>query len=105
MAEQNIVRVRYAYVPTKKGQPYTDDEMRRILSCAPTRANASRLAAELKRWPKATELIYRMAARPTDELRRGRVWQRKNAHIERIIRIRKELGWLAVGGDTRAREA
>ena|SRR5919109_4994583 len=102
MTEQMILTRRRVYVPEKRGQAYTDDEIRLILSCAPTRANAERLAPALQRTPGAIAQIYRWAGQSDARIASGRG---RNTFIRQIQRIRKELGWLAVGGNKIEQEA
>jgi predicted RNA polymerase sigma factor len=96
-----LPETRTIYRPENQGQPYTDDEMRLILSCAPTRANAQRLAVTLKRRPGAIEQIYRWAGQSNARIASARG---RNKFIRQIQRIRKELGWL-VYGDNRGVDA
>jgi hypothetical protein len=102
MAEQMIRVCRVVPLPKKQGQPYTDDERRLILSCAPIRTNVQRLAQALERSPGAITQIYRWAGQGDARIASARG---RNTFIQQILRIRKELGWLAVGGNRIAQEA
>jgi hypothetical protein len=98
-----MIRVRRGVpLPNKRGQPYTDDELRLILPCASIRANVQRLAQALERSPGAITQIYRWAGQSDARIASARG---RNTFIQQILRIRKELGWLAFGGNRIAQEA
>ena len=81
-----------------KGQPYSDDEIRLILSLTPTAENAAKIAIVLGREPKAIELVYRKAMESQKDLLEHHPSSEPGVprgFIEPLIRIRKELGWLA----------
>ena len=75
---------------------WSDDELRVVLSFAPTRQNTLRLAKAFKRGYGSIELIYRWAGQSERRIADERA---DDAFIQRIKRIRKELGWRSVGGD------
>ena len=75
---------------------WSDDELRIVLSFAPTHQNTLRLAKAFKRGYGSIELIYRWAGQSEKRIADARA---DDAFIQRIRRIRKELGWRSVGGD------
>lgn len=82
--------------PLNKGQPWTDDEIRLVLSMAPTSENICTLAKAFKRGHGSIEQVYRWAGQSPDRIKSERA---DDAFVQRIERIRKELGWRAVGGN------
>lgn len=76
--------------------PWSDDELRVVLSRAPTHENTLRLAKAFKRGYGSIEQIYRWAGQSEKRIADARA---DDAFIQRIKRIRKELGWRSVGGD------
>jgi hypothetical protein len=86
-----------APVAPNEGQPYTDDEIRLILNFAPTKANATLLAAPLGRTPKAIEQIYRFAVSERTKIRSSHPSKSKpgeaRGYVEQIIRICADLEW------------
>lgn len=82
--------------PEKKGQPWEDDELRLVLSMAPTNENIALLAKALKRGHGSIEQIYRWAGQSPDRIDSERS---DNAFVQRIKEIRKETGWRSVGGN------
>lgn len=76
--------------------PWSDDELRVVLSHAPTHDNTLRLAKAFKRGYGSIELIYRWAGQSEKRIADARA---DDAFIQHVRRIRKELGWRSVGGD------
>lgn len=75
-----------------KGKPWTDDELRVVLSDAPTRENCLKHARGFNRGYGAIEQIYRWAATSDAEVKRKR---HGDAFIAQIKRVAKQLGWRA----------
>lgn len=76
----------------QKGEPWTDDELRAVLSDAPTKENCLKHARAFHRGYGAIEQIYRWAATPEPEIRRKRP---DDAFITQIKKVAKQLGWRA----------
>jgi predicted secreted protein len=77
---------------SERGEPWTDDELRMILSDAPTKENCLKHARGFKRGYGSIEQIYRWAATP------GVVIEEKrpdDIFIKQIKRVAKQLGWRA----------
>jgi len=81
-----------------KGEPWSDDELRVVLSVAPTHENMLRLARAFKRGYGSIEQIFRWAGQSEKRIETARS---EDAFVQQIRRIRKELGWRSVGGDTK----
>jgi hypothetical protein len=103
--EDKAALVRRAATEFEKGQPWdtsntreswSDDELRVVLSRAPTHENTLRLAKAFKRGYGSIEQIYRWAGQSERRIADARA---DDTFIQRIKRIRKELGWRSVGGD------
>ncbi|MGD9629231.1 MAG: hypothetical protein AB7V18_08300 [Pyrinomonadaceae bacterium] len=77
---------------TDKGKPWTDAELRVVLSDAPTKENCVKHAKAFGRGYGALEQIYRRAATTDPEIKRLRP---KDKFIAQIKRVSKELGWRA----------
>jgi hypothetical protein len=76
-----------------RGKPWTDDELRVVLSDAPTKENCLKHARAFGRGYGAVEQIYRWAASSEMQIRqRGRL---NDAFIQQVKRIAKQLGWRA----------
>jgi hypothetical protein len=76
----------------RKGKPWTDDELRVVLSDAPTKENCLKHARGFSRGYGSIEQIYRWAATSDAEIRRKRP---DDAFIAQIKRVAKQLGWRA----------
>ena len=72
--------------------PWTDDELRVVLSDAPTKGNCLKHARAFKRGYGAIEQIYRWVATPRDEIEERRP---DDAFIKQIKRVARRLGWRA----------
>ena len=103
--EDKAALVRRAATEFEKGQPWdtsntrepwSDDELRVVLSRAPTHENTLRLAKAFKRGYGSIEQIYRWAGQSERRIADARA---DDTFTQRIKRIRKELGWRSVGGD------
>ena len=77
---------------TQRGRPWTDDELRVVLSDAPTKENCLKHARAFHRGYGAIEQIYRWAATSDAEIRRKR---KGDSFIAQIKRVAKQLGWRA----------
>lgn len=72
--------------------PWTDDELRVVLSDPPTKENCLKHARAFKRGYGAIEQIYRWAATPLDRIAETRP---DDAFIRQIKRVTRRLGWRA----------
>ena len=76
---------------SNKGKAWSDDELRVILSFAPTKQNCLLLAKAFKRGYGSIEQIFRWA---TTDMKKIQASERKdNAFVLQIKRIYKEMGW------------
>jgi hypothetical protein len=80
-----------------KGKPWSDDELRIVLSMAPTHQNILQLARAFKGGYGSIEQIFRWAGQSEKRINQARSG---DMFIQQIRRIRKEVGWRSVGGDT-----
>ena len=81
------------YDQSNKGNPWTDDELKVILSFAPTKQNCLLLARAFKRGYGSIEQIFRWA---TTDMKTIKNSDRKDhSFILQIKRIYKEMGWRA----------
>jgi hypothetical protein len=92
---------RISWLLTNRRKPWSDDELRLILAHAPTRANVLRLARAFLRTEDSIEMIYRWAGQSAQRLRS----QRPHHISQRILRLRREVGWCAYGDNHGDREA
>lgn len=76
----------------QKGKPWTDDELRVVLSDAPTKENCLKHARAFGRGYGAVEQIYRWAATPNPEISRKRP---DDTFVAQIKKVAKQLGWRA----------
>lgn len=86
-----------SYSQENKGKPWTDDELRLVLSFAPTKANTLHLAKALRRGYGSVEQIFRWAAQSRQRIINERP---DDSFVQQILRIRGEVGWRSVGGDS-----
>lgn len=79
---------------SNKGKPWTDDELKVVLSFAPTKQNCLLLAKAFKRgYGSSIEQIFRWA---TTDMRKINESERKDdAFVQQIKRIYREMGWRA----------
>lgn len=76
---------------SSKGKPWTDDELRVVLSDAPTKENCLKHARAFGRGYGALEQIYRWAATPDATISaKGRS---EDNFISQVKRVAKEMGW------------
>ena len=80
-----------------KGEPWTDDQLRIVLSYAPTAQNTMLLARAFGRGYGSIEQIFRWAGQSERRIEEVRG---DHAFVQQVLRIRKELRWRSVGGDT-----
>lgn len=78
---------------SNKGKPWTDDELKVILSFAPTKENCLLLARAFKRGYGSIEQIFRWATTDSNTIENS--IRKDDAFIAQIKRIYKELGWRA----------
>ena len=78
---------------SNKGKPWTDDELKVILSFAPTKENCLMLARAFKRGYGSIEQIFRWATTETKTIKQGE--RKEDSFILQIKRIYKEMGWRA----------
>lgn len=71
---------------------WTDDELRVVLSDAPTKENCLKHARAFKRGYGSIEQIYRWAASTRGEVKAKRP---NDAFIRQVQRVAKRLGWRA----------
>lgn len=76
----------------RKGKPWSDDELRVVLSDAPTKENCLKHARGFNRGSGAIEQIYRWAATSDTEVARKRP---DHEFIAQIKRVAKQQGWRA----------
>ncbi len=77
---------------SKKGESWTDDELRIVLHTAPTRENCMALARAFQRGYGSIEQIFRWAAEDDKTIQAKRP---DHAFVQQIRRIKKEIGWIA----------
>ena len=78
---------------SNKGKPWTDDELKVVLSFAPTKENCLLLARAFKRGYGSVEQIFRWATTDIKTIKEGE--RKDDSFIMQIKRIYKELGWRA----------
>jgi hypothetical protein len=83
------------FAEPNKGKPWTDDQLRVVLSYAPTEENAILLARAFGRGYGSIEQIFRWAGASERRIEEERG---DNAFIQQVLRIRKEIRWRSVGG-------
>lgn len=79
-----------------KGKPWTDDQLRVVLSYAPTEENMILLARAFGRGYVSIEQIFRWAGQSERRIEEERS---EDAFIQQVLRIRKEVHWRSVGGN------
>jgi len=83
--------------PDNKGQPWTDSELRLVLNMPANTESVCLLAKALKRGHGSIEQIYRWAGQSPKRIATERS---NDKFIQQIARIRKEIGWRSVGGNS-----
>lgn len=78
---------------SNKGKPWTDDELKVVLSFAPTKENCLLLAKAFKRGYGSIEQIFRWATTETKTINQGD--RKDDSFILQIKRIYREMGWRA----------
>lgn len=79
------------YAQENKGNSWTDDELKIILSMSPTKENSLKLAKAFKRGYGSIEQIFRWAATSDKALEeKGR---EHDSFILQIKKVAKEVGW------------
>jgi hypothetical protein len=76
----------------EKGKPWTDDELRVVLSDPPTKGNCLKHARGFQRGYGAIEQIYRWAATSDAEIKKRRPTDK---FVKQIRKVAKQLGWRA----------
>ena len=80
--------------PENSGKPWSDYDLRIVLSHAPTKANCEMLAERFKRGTGSIELIFGWAC--TSKNRIDERNRSSNKAIQQYKRIAKEMGWLTL---------
>jgi len=80
------------YNQSNKGKPWSDDELRLVLSTTPTKENIMMLAKAFCRGYGSIEQIFRWAAEDQKIINEKRP---DDKFIKQIKRIAKEIGWRA----------
>jgi len=81
------------YDMSNKGNEWTDDELKVVLSFAPTKENCIKLARAFKRGYGSIEQIYRWAVISDKDLKNSE--RKDDKFINQIKRVYKEMGWRA----------
>lgn len=84
------------FTKSNNRKPWTDDQLRVVLSYAPTEENTILIARAFGRSYGSIEQIFRWAGQSD---RRTKEERSDNAFNRQILRIRKEVRWRSVGGD------
>ena len=74
---------------TKKGEKWTDEELKIILADAPTKENCVKYARLFKRGYGSIEQIYRWSVTPKKDMTDER---KEDSFVQQVKRIAKELG-------------
>lgn len=74
---------------TNKGEKWTDEELKIILSAAPTKENCVKYARLFKRGYGSIEQIYRWSVTPKKDMSDER---KEDRFVKQVKRIAKELG-------------
>ena len=74
---------------TNKREKWTDEELKIILSAAPTKENCVKYARLFKRGYGSIEQIYRWSVTPKKNMSSER---KKDSFVQQVKRIAKELG-------------
>lgn len=78
------------YDVANKGKPWTDEQLKIILSDAPTKENCAKYAALFKRGYGSIEQIYRWAATPINSLEgKGRS---NDSFVLQIKKVARQIG-------------
>ena len=74
---------------TKKGEKWTDEELKIILADAPTKENCVKYARLFKRGYGSIEQIYRWSVTPKKDMSDDR---KEDSFVQQVKRVAKELG-------------
>lgn len=74
---------------TKKGEKWTDEELKIILADAPTKENCVKYARLFKRGYGSIEQIYRWSVTPKKDMTDER---KEDSFVQQVKRIARELG-------------
>lgn len=74
---------------TKKGEKWTDEELKIILADAPTKENCVKYARLFKRGYGSIEQIYRWSVMPKKDMSDER---KEDSFVQQVKRVAKELG-------------
>ena len=74
---------------TKKGEKWTDEELKIILADAPTKENCVKYARLFKRGYGSIEQIYRWSVTPKKDMTDER---KEDSFVQQVKRVAKELG-------------
>ena len=74
---------------TKKGEKWTDEELKIILTDAPTKENCVKYARLFKRGYGSIEQIYRWSVTPKKDMTDER---KEDSFVQQVKRVAKELG-------------
>ena len=74
---------------TKKGEKWTDEELKIILADAPTKENCVKYARLFKRAYGSIEQIYRWSVTPKKDMTDER---KEDSFVQQVKRVAKELG-------------
>jgi hypothetical protein len=78
---------------SNRGDPWTDDQIRAVLSDAPTKENCLKHARAFGRGYGAVEQVYRWATRTDPEIRAA--GREDDVFIRQIKKVAKQVGWRA----------
>jgi len=84
-------------IATNQGKPYTDAQIRAILSVAPTRANAKAKATAYGRTPNANMQVWYWAGASVKEIREYEKQQtngQPHKYVRQIHRVARSEGWI-----------
>lgn len=87
-----------AAVAANQRKPYTDAQIRDILSVAPTRTNAKAKAAAYGRTPNAVMQVWYWANASQKDIQRYEKQQNNgqyHPYVRQIYRISRSMGWIA----------
>lgn len=87
------MEIEVGWEQNRRGKPWSDDELRIVLSDAPTKENCLKHARGFGRGYGAIEQIYRWAA--TDDKRIAQKGRAEDTFVQQIKRVAKQLGWRA----------
>lgn len=87
------IEIDESYDMSNKNTKWTDEEMKIVLSFAPSKDNCLKLAKAFKRGYGSVEQIFRWSTATKEEIiNKGR---ENDAFVQQIKRVYKEIGWKA----------